>query len=131
MGKLLASRRGRFIIIFVAATILGIINAVIIFNLTHQFGYATKALPAIIAMSEDDKNIIVDNERDYKYFSSYAKEYNIYMLDNIPESMARAWFVFDSNNPKRSEDSNNLIPGFHVVSEIIADDYSAFELEKL
>ena len=125
------SRRRRFVIIFIVATIAGIVNSVVIFNLTHQFGFAVDAVPAIMAMSEQDKTIIVDNEQDYKYFTSFATDYDVYKIENLPDSVERAWFVLGPDNTKKSEDPNSLIPGFRVVSEIIDNRYSAFELEKL
>lgn len=125
------SRRRRFVIIFIVATIAGIVNSVVIFNLTHQFGFAVDAVPAIMAMSEQDKTIIVDNEQDYKYFTSFATDYDVYKIENLPDSVERAWFILGPDNPKKSEDPNSLIPGFRVVSEIIDNRYSAFELEKL
>jgi hypothetical protein len=121
----------RFIVIFVIATVAGIINGAIIFNLTHNYGYATDAVPAIMAMSEDDKIIIVDSEQDYKSFSAYAEGYDVYMLNDLPESISRAWLILGSDNPKKSEDPSTLINGFHVISEIVGDSYSAYELEKL
>ena len=121
----------RFAIIFVIAAIAGIINGVIIFNLTHQYGYATDVMPAIMAMSGDDKIIIVDSEQDYKNFSAYAEGYNIYRLTELPELIDRAWLILGSDNFKKSEDPNTLIDGFHVISEIVSDDYAAYELEKL
>ena len=134
MATFLSSRR-RLCVILAVSVMAGIINGVVIFNLTHQFGYAEKAVSAIMVMSESDKTIVVENEQDYKFFSSYinscAKEYAVYMSDSFPETIERAWFIFNSNSTKKSEDPNNLISGFHVVSEIIGDDYSAYELEKL
>ena len=121
----------RFIIVFIVATIAGIINAVLIFNLTHQYGYAIDVMPAIMAMSENNKNIVVDNEQDYKSFSAYAEDYNIYTKEDLPESVERVWFVLSSDSSKKSEDPNSLVSGFHVVSEIVSDNYAAYELEKL
>ena len=129
--RFLSSRPRRLCFIAVVATVAGMINAVIIFNLTHQFGYAVEVVPVIMAMSEDDKNIIVDSEQEYNWFAAYAKDYIIYMSNNVPDSLERAWFIFSSDNPKKSEDPNDLIPGFHVISEVNNDNYSAFELEKL
>ena len=135
MIHLLSSRRRRLCVIFVVFTIAGILNGVIIFNLTHQFGYATEVIPAILAMSGDNKNVVVDNEQDYQKFLSYTKEYSnsytIYMMNNLPDDIDRVWFILSSDNPKKSEEPNNLLSGFRVVSEIINDNYSAFELEKL
>lgn len=131
----MSSKHRRLCIIAILSTIAGIINGVVIFNLTHQFGYAEKVIPAIMAMSETDKNIIVSSEQDYKNFSSYtsscASDYSVYLSDSFPDSIERTWFIFSSDSPEKSKDPNDLISGFHVVSEIIADDYSAYELEKL
>lgn len=131
MKRFWASRRRRFVMIFIVASIAGIVNGVVIFNITHQFGFAVDAVPGIMAMSEQDKIIIVDNEQDYKYFSSFATDYAVYRIENLPDDVERAWYVFGPDNPKKSEDPNSLIPGYHVVSEIIDNRYSAFELEKL
>ncbi len=121
----------RFVIIFIIAAIAGIVNGAIIFNLTHNYGYATDVMPAIMAMSGDDKVIVVDSEQDYKSFSTYAEGYDVHMLDNLPESINRAWLILSSDSSKRSEDPDTLVDGFHVISEIVSDNYAAYELEKL
>ena len=126
----------RFFIIFVVAAIAGIINGAIIFNLTHQYGYATEVMPAIMAMSESDKTLIVDSEQDYNHFSAFVKDHNatdytVYTSDNIPESAERMWLILSSDNPKKSENPDNMVPGFYKVSEIISDTYTVYELEKL
>lgn len=128
--------RKKLCIIFIVAAILGVINAVVIFNLTHQYSYAADVVPAIMAMSGDDKIIIVDSKQNYSHFTAYTKDHNatdyiIYMLDNIPDDLNRAWIILDKDSPKQSEDPNDLLPNFHVISEIINSDYSAYELEKL
>ena len=126
----------RFFVIFIVAAVAGIANGIIIFNLTHQYGYAPDVMPAIMAMSENDKIILVDSKQDYDFFTAFVKDHNaedyaIYTSDNVPESVERVWFVLGSDSSKKSEDPDSLVSGFHKISEIISDNYTAYELEKL
>lgn len=135
----------RLLAIAIVAALAGLINGIIIFKATHNFGYAKEVVPAIMAMNlgneslndkSVDKIIIVNSERDYEWFKAYAKDYEIYklgefMADGLAESLERAWFVFDTNDAAKPEDPNDLVPGFYSISEIIGDGYAAFELEKV
>jgi len=123
----------RKIIIFVVAVVAGLVNAAVIFNIIHRNDYVDEIISVTRAMSETTKDFVVDNDMDYENFSARARAdgFNVYKMDNLPDSTETVWLVFTQNSQKSEDQLNELMSKYRQVSEIIKDQYSVFELEKL
>ena len=131
MSKHLSVKWQHLLIILVVATIAGIINATIIFNLAHQQDYIDEAVSVVYAMSPNTKTIVVDNAEDFQLFSSHSADYEVYQADNLPDSATKVWYIITSNSSHASNSPDELLPNFHVLSEAAKGKYTAYELEKL
>ena len=123
----------RKIIIFIVAVVAGLVNAAVIFNIIHRNDYVDEIISVTRAMSETTKDFVVDNDTDYENFSARARAdgFNVYKMDNLPDSAETVWLVFTQNSQKSEDSLNELMSKYRQVSEIIKDQYSVFELEKL
>ena len=124
------TKRRRIILIALIATVAGIINAAVIFNLTHQPDYVSEAISVVNAMSPSDKTIVVENDSTKESFLSHTGDYTIYTESELPDSLNTFWYLLSPDSPKLKS-SPSIIEGYHASSEIINDHYAAFELEKL
>ena len=132
MAKFLNRKPLRFLLIAAVAALAGIINAALIFNLNRQPDYAYETFSAIAAMSPSDKIIVVEDAATRNTFSAVASDdYVVYLDSELPEEIATFWYILLPDSPKLSSSSDNLLEGFHAISELISDHYAAFELEKL
>ncbi|MBR0416132.1 hypothetical protein IJI64_03165 [Candidatus Saccharibacteria bacterium] len=124
------TKRRRIILIALIAAVAGIINAAVIFNLTHQPDYVSEAISVVNAMSPSDKTIVVENDSAKESFLNHAGDYVVYTEAEIPDSLEVFWYILSPDSPKL-KNSPSIIDGYHAISEIINDHYAAFELEKL
>ncbi|MBQ6127922.1 hypothetical protein IJI69_04555 [Candidatus Saccharibacteria bacterium] len=123
----------RKIIIFVVAVVAGLVNAAVIFNIIHRNDYVDEIISVTRAMSETTKDFVVDNDTDYENFSARARAdgFSVYKMDNLPDSTETVWLVFTQNSQRSEDPLNGLMSKYRQVSEVIKNQYSVFELEKL
>ena len=122
---------GRRFAIFTVAVVAGIINAVIIFNVTHKYDYIDEAFSVIGAMSPDTKVIVTGSDQEKELFSAHTTAYEVYKSDSIPDTVQRVGYVITSDHQDTTIFPDDLLPGFRVISEVARGQYSAYELEKL
>ena len=123
--------RRKLAIIAIVAAIAGVINAAVIFNVSHQYDYIDEAISVVGAMSESTKTIVVDNEEDYQLFSRHTQDYVVYKKDNLPDSATVVWYIMTTNSNNWSIPPDDLLSGYRVLSEAAREYYLAYELEKL
>lgn len=119
------------VVIFIVAAVLGLVNAAVIFNITHQDDYVVEAILVVSAMSQATQTIVVNNDKDFQNFSEHAANFKVYLAENVPETVEKVWYILTDNSPNPNESPDNLIPGFYIVSEVSRSGYTAYELEKL
>ena len=121
----------RKVVIFAIAVVAGIINAAVIFNAMHRNDYVDEIVSVTQAMSESTKTFVVDNDADYDNFSARAEGFTVYKFDSLPDEVESVWVVYTQNSQQPEKSTEELLPNYHQISEVIKERYSAFELEKL
>ena len=116
-----------------AIIIVGLVICVagtIISNLHRPTSLYENAITSISMMSESGEIIIASDENDYAELLNLANNYQIKKPSDFTTPPEKFWYFLRPDNPNFSKSLDELFPEHHVVSEIIADDYSVYELEK-